>query len=237
MGEIALENVCFGYAPLDPPLIQEFNLTISPGSRVAVVGPSGSGKSTVGKLIAGLISPQDGSVKIDGTSPDQWQRDALARRFSYIDQDSALFRGTVRENLTLWDDQVDERSIINAAHDACAHETIAGRLGGYDAGVAEAGANFSGGERQRIEIARALASNPTVVVMDEATSALDPITEKQVMDAIRRRGATSIIIAHRLSTIRDCDEIIVLQGGRTVERGTHEDLLQANGVYSRLVST
>lgn len=234
-GEVRLTDVSFGYAPLDPPLIDGLNLTIPPGRRVALVGASGSGKSTVGKLIAGIEIPQSGAVEIDGIAPVDWPRDALARRFAYVQQDTALFKGTVRENLTLWDDRAEDGAIIAAAHDAAAHDLIAARPGGYDAAFAEGGANFSGGERQRIEIARALVNDPAVIVLDEATSALDPISEKTVMDAIRRRGATSIVIAHRLSTIRDCDEIIVLDRGQPVERGRHEDLMAAGGRYAELV--
>ena len=237
VGKVELSDVSFGYAPLDPPLVSNLNLSIPAGARVALVGSSGSGKSTVGKLIAGLLIPHQGDVRIDGTAPEEWQRNALAQRMAYVDQESLLFRGTIRENLTLWNDRVDEQAIVNAAKDACAHDLIARRAGGYDAMVAEAGANFSGGEKQRIEIARALSSDPAMIVLDEATSALDPITEKRVMDAIRRRGTTAIIIAHRLSTVRDCDEIVVLQGGRPVERGAHLDLLRRGGEYARLVST
>lgn len=234
-GEVRLEAVRFGYAPLDPPLIDGLSLTIAPGRRVALVGASGSGKSTVGKLIAGLEVPQSGAVLIDGAAPSDWPREALARRFAYVQQDTALFEGSLRENLTLWDDRIDDGAVTAAAHDAAAHEVIAARPGGYEAILSEGGANFSGGERQRLEIARALSRDPAVIVLDEATSALDPINEKAVMDAIRRRGATSIIIAHRLSTIRDCDEIIVLDRGRPVERGGHSELMAAGGAYSRLV--
>lgn len=234
-GEIRLESVRFGYAPLDPPLIDGLSLTIAPGRRVALVGASGSGKSTVGKLIAGLEVPQSGAVLIDGAAPSDWPREALARRFAYVQQDTALFEGSLRENLTLWDDRIEDGAVTAAAHDAAAHEVIAARPGGYEAILSEGGANFSGGERQRLEIARALSRDPAVIVLDEATSALDPISEKAVMDAIRRRGATSIIIAHRLSTIRDCDEIIVLDHGVPVERGRHADLMAAGGAYSRLV--
>ncbi|MEM7238178.1 MAG: NHLP family bacteriocin export ABC transporter peptidase/permease/ATPase subunit [Pseudomonadota bacterium] len=234
-GEIRLHDVRFGYAPLAPPLIDGLHLEIRPGQRVALVGASGSGKSTLGKLIAGLEVPQSGEVAIDGVAPADWPRDALAQRFAYVQQDAALFEGSVLDNLTLWDPRVDERAVITAAHDAVAHNMISARTGGYDALLSEGGNNFSGGERQRMEIARALSRAPSVIVLDEATSALDPIAEKEVMDAIRRRGVTSIIIAHRLSVIRDCDEIIVLDQGQPVERGRHEDLIAWGGSYARLI--
>lgn len=234
-GEIRLRDVRFGYAPLAPPLIDGLDLDIRPGQRVALVGASGSGKSTVGKLIAGLEVPQAGDVAIDGIAPCDWPRDVLAQRFAYVQQDSALFEGSVLDNLTLWDARVEEKAVIAAAHDAVAHDMISVRTGGYDSVLSEGGNNFSGGERQRMEIARALARDPAVIVLDEATSALDPIAEKAVMDAIRRRGATSIIIAHRLSVIRDCDEIIVLDQGQPIERGRHEDLIAWDGAYARLI--
>ncbi|MBY8974309.1 NHLP family bacteriocin export ABC transporter peptidase/permease/ATPase subunit [Rhodobacteraceae bacterium NNCM2] len=234
-GEIRLRDVRFGYAPMSPPLIDGLDLDIAPGQRVALVGASGSGKSTIGKLIAGLEVPQSGEVTIDGIAPADWPRPALSQRFAYIQQEAALFEGTVRENLTLWNEGTGEAAVIAASHDASAHEMISARNGGYEAVLAEGGGNFSGGEQQRLEIARALASDPSIIVLDEATSALDPIAEKSVMDAIRRRGATSVIIAHRLSVIRDCDEIIVLDRGRPVERGRHEDLISSGGAYARLI--
>ncbi len=234
-GEVTLDGVSFGYTPLDDPLIQNLSLNITPGSRIALVGASGSGKSTIGKLIAGLVSPRDGRLCLDGKPVHEWPRNVFAARFSYVDQKIALFEGTVRENLTLWDETINEQAIVKAARDAGIHEVISARPGGYDAIVRESGRNFSGGERQRLELARALSTDPAVIVLDEATSALDPITEKQVMDAIRRRGTTCIIIAHRLSTIRDCDEIIVLNQGLTVERGSHEQLMGAQGQYARLL--
>jgi ABC-type bacteriocin/lantibiotic exporter with double-glycine peptidase domain len=234
-GGLQIEGLSFGYGPLDPPLIADFALTLAPGSRVALVGASGSGKSTLGKLIAGLEHPRGGEILIDGRPPLAWRREALAARLAYVRQDISLFEGTVRENLCLWDDSLPEADLVAAAQDARIHELIASRPGGYGALVAEGGGNFSGGERQRLEIARALAINPAIIVLDEATSALDPVTELAVMDAIRRRGATCIVIAHRLSAIRDCDEIIVLDRGVIAERGPHEALLAAQGAYAGLV--
>lgn len=234
-GHVELREVSFGYAPLAPPLIDRLSLTLVPGSRVALVGASGSGKSTVGKLIGGLEHPRDGAVLIDGKPPLDWPREALATRLAYVRQEVVLFEGSVRENICLWDRTIPEAQMIRAAHDAQIHETIAARPGGYEAGIAEGGGNFSGGEQQRIEIARALATNPSVIILDEATSALDPVTELAVMEAIRRRGATCIVIAHRLSAIRDCDEIIVLDHGRVAERGRHQDLMRTGGVYAHLI--
>lgn len=236
-GAVTLESVCFGYAPLDPPLIAELSLEIAPGRRVALVGGSGSGKSTLGKLIAGLELPRSGRVLLDGRPPHEWPRRAFAARFAYVGQDISLFEGSVRENLSLWDETLPEPALVAAAHDAEVHATVSMRPGGYDARLSDGGRNFSGGERQRLEIARALATDPAVLVLDEATSALDPLTEQAVMQAIRRRGVTCIVIAHRLSTVRDCDEIIVLDQGVAVERGTHERLLAAGGLYASLVET
>lgn len=234
-GSVSLRDVSFGYAPLDPPLIDGLELELTPGARVALVGASGSGKSTVGKLITGMTQPRSGVIEIGGRPHTEWARSALAARLAYVRQEVVMFRGTVRENLTLWDNTVPETDLIRAAHDAQIHVTISSRPGGYDAEISEGGKNFSGGERQRLELARALATNPSVIVLDEATSALDPVTEHKVMEAVRRRGTTCIVIAHRLSAIRDCDEIIVLDRGRVAERGRHEDLLTADGLYTRLI--
>ena len=234
-GRVALVDVSFGYAPLEPPLIDRLDLALRPGARVALVGPSGSGKSTVGRLIAGLYQAREGRVLLDGRPIAHWPPAALAQRVAYVDQRITLFEGSVRENLTLWDPSLPERELIQAAKDAQIHDTIAARAGGYDALVEEDGRNFSGGQRQRLDLARALARNPSVLIMDEATSALDPVTELAIMDAVRRRGTTCVVIAHRLSAIRDCDEIIVLEHGRVVERGKHEKLMASGGHYRALL--
>ena len=237
-GRLELRDVSFGYNKSRPPLIKNFNLVIKPGQRVAVVGPSGSGKSTLARLASGICQPWSGNILLDGHPRDEIPEEVLRRSISMVDQDAVLFSASLRDNITLWNPAVPDEIIIAATRDACIHEEILLRPQGYATLVEEGGANFSGGQRQRLEIARALVGNPTVLVLDEATSALDAATEEYVDDALRRRGVTCLIVAHRLNTVRDCNEIIVLDKGVEVQRGTHDELVaDRDGTYYKLVKS
>ncbi|TWB64405.1 NHLP family bacteriocin export ABC transporter peptidase/permease/ATPase subunit [Nitrospirillum viridazoti] len=236
-GALAVRDLTFGYTPQGEAVVKGVDLDIAPGARVALVGASGSGKSTVGRLVAGLFDPLGGDILLDGHPLRAVPRDRLRASLAMVDQDILLFEGTVRDNLTLWDETVPEARIIRAAKDAMIHDDIVARVGGYGGRVEEAGRNWSGGQRQRLEIARALVMEPSLLILDEATSALDPTIEQALMDNVRRRGCACLIIAHRLSAIRDCDEIIVLKDGRVLERGGHEALMAAGGAYRQLVES
>lgn len=235
-GKIEIKNVTFGYSSLAEPIIKDFNLSLKPGSRVALVGASGCGKSTISKLISGLYQPWSGEILFDGKPISKIDRSVFKCSLAVVDQDIILFEDTIANNIKMWDDSIEDYEMILAAHDARLHEDIMQRDGGYQYKITEGGKDFSGGQRQRMEIARVLAQDPTIIIMDEATSALDAKTEYDVVKAIKDRGITCIVVAHRLSTIRDCDEIIVLDRGNVVERGTHTELYEKNGLYTQLVS-
>lgn len=234
-GQIALDNISFGYSTLKPPLVEGFSFNLQSGNSVAFVGPSGCGKSTVAKLVSGLYQPWSGNVLLDGISMREIPQETLCASVATVSQNITLFSGSIRDNLTMWNKNILETDLVEAAKDACIHEVIMTLPGGYDYNLTEGAANLSGGQRQRLEIARALATKPTILILDEATSALDPIVEKQVLDNIRKRGCTCVVVAHRLSAVRDCNEILVMKSGKVIERGTHSELMRNAGFYANFV--
>jgi len=236
-GNIEMNYITFGYSKLEPPLIEDFNMTLKAGQSVAFVGTSGCGKSTLAKLISGLYKPWSGEILFDGKPRCDIDRNMFTSSMAVVDQDIVIFEDTVSANIKLWDESIEDFEAALACRDAGIHHDILQRPDGYRHKLAEGGKNLSGGQRQRIEIARTLAADPSILIMDEATSALDAKTEFDVTNAIKQRGITCVIIAHRLSTIRDCDEIIVMDNGKVVERGTHSELVQKGGYYTRLVMT
>ena len=236
-GSLSMRHVTFGYSRLAKPLIEDFSLEMKPGQRVAFVGSSGCGKSTLAKLISGLYQPWSGEILFDGKPISEIDRSVFTGSVAVVDQDIILFEDTIANNIKMWDTSIEDFEMILAARDAQIHEDIMQREGGYQYKLIEGGRDFSGGQRQRLEIARVLAQDPTMVIMDEATSALDARTEYDVVESIRQRGISCVVIAHRLSTIRDCDEIIVMDRGKVVERGTHEELMKLNGLYTTLVTS
>lgn len=234
-GEVELKNIAFGYSILEKPLVENFDFHLDSGSSIAFVGASGCGKSTVSKIVSGLYLPWEGEILMDGVPYDRIPKEVMASSIATVSQSITLFSGTIRDNLTMWNRNILDEDLVKAAKDACVHDVITTKPGAYDFVLSEGGTNLSGGQRQRLEIARALVSNPSILIMDEATSALDPIVEKEIMDNIKRRGCTCVIVAHRLSAIRDCDEIIVMEHGRIVQRGSHEELAGKEGHYQRLI--
>ncbi len=235
-GKIELKNVTFGYSRLAAPLIENFSMTLEPGRSVAFVGPSGCGKSTLSKLISGLYKPWSGEILFDGKPISDISREVFTGSLSVVDQSIVLFEDTIRNNIKMWDNSIEDFEMILAARDAQIHDDIVSREGGYDGMLSNNGQDLSGGQRQRMEIARVLAQDPTIIILDEATSALDAATEYGVISAIKNRGISSVVVAHRLSTIRDCDEIIVLNKGKVEERGTHDQLIASGGLYTQLVT-
>ena len=230
-GNVALKDISFGYSRLKPPLVEDFSFQLSSGASIAFIGSSGCGKSTVSKIVSGMYQPWSGEILLDGVPMSKIPEGVLAASVSTVSQNITLFSGTIRDNLTMWNSAVLESDMIAAAKDACIHDIITQKPGAYDYRLSEGGANLSGGQRQRLEIARALATNPSILIMDEATSALDPIVEKKIIDNIKRRGCTCIIVAHRLSAIRDCDQIIVIDQGKIVQQGSHDELSAVDGHY------
>ena len=234
-GYIELRNITYGFSPLDLPLLEDIQLSLSPGQTVALVGPSGCGKSTLIKIIGGLFKPWSGEILLDGIPSDQYPRDVITRSLAIVEQAPALFKDSLQNNITLMDPSMDQKSLIRAAQDALIHDEIMSRPGGYQSLVERQGENFSGGQRQRLEIACALFGNPSILLLDEATSAIDSTTETDILENIRRRGCACLIVAHRLSTIRNCDKIYVMESGKIVQQGTHEELIKQKGLYQKLV--
>ncbi len=235
-GTLEIKELFFGYSPLDPPLIRNFNLKLDPGHRIALVGATGCGKTTLGRLISGLFFPWSGDILFDGKKRSELTREELAHSLATVDQEIFLFAGTIRENITLFDKNFTDDEITHAAQDACIHDEILQKPYAYDFVLTEGGSNLSGGQRQRLEIARAFLQNPSILILDEATSALDSKTEEKIIKNVKKRGCTCLMVAHRLSTIRDCDEILVLKDGEIIQRGNHEALKNETGAYRDLVT-
>jgi len=236
-GEVELRHVTFGYSRLGEPVVKDFSMHLKPGCRIAVVGASGCGKSTVSKLVTGLYRPWEGEILFDGKPITQIPRNVFTGSVAMVDQDIVLFEDTIANNIRMWDESIADFEVILAARDAQIHDDILQRPGGYHGKLIENGRDLSGGQRQRLEIARVLAQDPSVIILDEATSALDAKTEYELVKAVKDRGISCIVVAHRLSTIRDCDEIIVLEKGEIIERGTHDELYAKGVAYAELVTS
>lgn len=236
-GQISFQDVTFGYNKNEKPLLKNFNLELSPGKWVAVVGPSCSGRTSLARIAMGLYQPWSGDVLFDGGQRSSYPALQLATSIGYVSQEIILFEGTIYENLTLWNRKIPTENIIQGAKDAMAHDLISVRAKAYETNIEEGGANFSGGEKQRLEIARALATNPSVLILDEATSALDSLTESKIIQNIKKRNCSCLIISHRLNILKECDEIIVINQGEIVQKGSYQDLIQEkDGLFLRLLS-
>ena len=236
-GDVELKDITFGYSKLHEPVFDKFNMHLYPGDWIALVGGSGCGKSTLAKIIEGVYEEWSGELCFDGILRRQVPIDVLHNSLAVVAQDISMMSGTIEENITLFDKTIRHQDVVKAAMDACIYDDIMNLPQGFESEVREGGANFSGGQRQRLELARALAINPSIMILDEATSALDTVTEEKIINNIRHRGCTCILVAHRLSTIRDCDEIIVLDHGKVVERGKHQELMALDGQYATLVKS
>lgn len=235
-GPIEIKDLAFGFNRLAPPLLDDIHVTLTPGSFTALIGPSGCGKSTLIKLIGGLLKPWKGDILIDHISYIDYSPEDLARYIAFVEQMPMLFNDSVEHNLNLLNPLVSHQNLVQAAQDACIHEEIMLRPGGYQSLIEKQGANFSGGQRQRLEIACALARNPSLLILDEATSAVDAIREKQILTNIRKRGCTCLVVTHRLAAIQDCETILVMNQGKIIQRGNHQELIQQTGLYQDLVN-
>jgi ABC-type bacteriocin/lantibiotic exporter with double-glycine peptidase domain len=230
-GGLEFRNVTFGYSPVEPPILEDISIVVPKGKRVALVGATGCGKSTLVKLATGLYTPWQGEILFDGKKIDEWNKDQLFARIGSVEQESCFFATSVEENITMFDKTIPYENVVGAAQESTIHKHIIAMEDGYNTKILEGGANLSGGQRQMMDIARALCRDIRLLVLDEATSALDTITETEVWNNIKRKGLTTLVVAHRLSTVRHCDEIIVLQDGKILERGTHDELMSLQGLY------